>query len=267
MFSYIGGKSTIGKWIKNYIPTNIETYVEPFSGAFWVYFNLDLEKFINLKTVVYNDFNILNSNLFSCIKNTESFYDFLKSIPAQEKERFLQYQSTVFNKNISIPDFQSGLEYIYVLTQVFSGTNPQKAGFVDLKGKYNSKFNSFRDKLINPKYIQKINKITNIENKDYSEIIDKYDSKNTFFYIDPPYYNCEKYYCNHEFGKESHKNLADKLQNIQGKFALSYYLFDDLLTWFPKDKFHWEEKQYSKISGNKLNTKSTIGTEILIMNY
>ena len=37
MFSYIGGKSKIGKWIKEFIPTDMETYVEPFSGAFWVY--------------------------------------------------------------------------------------------------------------------------------------------------------------------------------------------------------------------------------------
>ena len=57
MISYIGGKSKIGKWIKGYIPKDIETYVEPFSGMFWVFFNLNLDRFSKLKTVVYNDFN------------------------------------------------------------------------------------------------------------------------------------------------------------------------------------------------------------------
>ena len=63
MISYIGGKSKIGKWIKGYIPKDIETYVEPFSGMFWVFFNLNLDRFSKLKTVVYNDFNRLNANL------------------------------------------------------------------------------------------------------------------------------------------------------------------------------------------------------------
>jgi len=54
MISYIGGKARIGKWIKEYIPKDIETYVEGFSGMFWVFFNMDLKHYPNLKTVVYN---------------------------------------------------------------------------------------------------------------------------------------------------------------------------------------------------------------------
>ena len=37
MISYIGGKARIGKWIVPQIPTDIETYVEGFSGMFWVF--------------------------------------------------------------------------------------------------------------------------------------------------------------------------------------------------------------------------------------
>ena len=62
--SYIGGKSKIGKWIRNYIPSDIETYVEPFSGMYWVFFNMELPNYSKLKTIVYNDFNPLNVNLF-----------------------------------------------------------------------------------------------------------------------------------------------------------------------------------------------------------
>ena len=66
MLSYIGGKSKIGKWIVPFIPNDIETYVEPFSGMFWVFYNMDLKKYPNLTKVVYNDFNPLNYNLFKC---------------------------------------------------------------------------------------------------------------------------------------------------------------------------------------------------------
>ena len=48
--SYIGGKSRIGTWIRNYIPNDIETFVEPFSGMFWVFFRLELSNYPNLKT-------------------------------------------------------------------------------------------------------------------------------------------------------------------------------------------------------------------------
>ena len=44
MISYIGGKARIGKWIVPFIPRDIETYCEPFSGMFWVFFNMDLER-------------------------------------------------------------------------------------------------------------------------------------------------------------------------------------------------------------------------------
>ena len=37
MIPYIGGKNKMAKWIAPYIPNNIETYVEVFGGAYWVY--------------------------------------------------------------------------------------------------------------------------------------------------------------------------------------------------------------------------------------
>ena len=49
MISYIGGKARIGKWIREYIPEDVETYVETFSGMFWVFFNMDLNQIPKLK--------------------------------------------------------------------------------------------------------------------------------------------------------------------------------------------------------------------------
>jgi site-specific DNA-adenine methylase len=84
--SYIGGKSKIGKWIVPFIPTDIETYIEPFSGMFWVFFNMDLTKYPNLKNVVYNDFNPLNYNLFQCLQNPERLLEEVNNIPCQQRE-------------------------------------------------------------------------------------------------------------------------------------------------------------------------------------
>ena len=85
MISYIGGKSIIGKWIREYIPRDIETYVETFGGMFWVYFCMNLRKYPRLKTVVYNDFNQLNSNLFECVKDYDNLYEILLEQDCQPK--------------------------------------------------------------------------------------------------------------------------------------------------------------------------------------
>lgn len=270
MFSYIGGKSKIGKWIKDYIPTDIETYVEPFSGAFWVYFNMDLSKYPNLKTVVYNDYNKVNANLFACVKKYKEFYEFIKKIPAQEKDRFLEYQKSAFEDftfDPENPDFQKGLEYIYVVTQVFSGIRPETANYVDLKGKYSSKFNAFRNKLNNPKFFNHFDKITHVRHGDFEDVIREFDSDTTYFYLDPPYWKTEDYYSNQDFDREDHERLANVLKSIEGNFSLSYYHFDLLEEMYDRQKYNWASKEYAKAAGASAGKKQSKGEELLIMNY
>ena len=271
MFSYIGGKYRIGKWIKDFIPTDIETYVEPFSGAFWVYFNMDLAKYPNLKTVVYNDYNVLNANLFACIQHNREFYNYIKDVPHQDRERFKEYQKHAFSHvrtgQLTEPDFQLGLEYVYVITQVFSGAKPETSGFIDLKGKYNSKFNSFRERLNAPKYQNHFQKITTVRNLDFADVMDRYDSKTTYFYLDPPYYDCETYYSNHEFGRQDHLRLVNKLKETDGRWGLSYYPFPELEQWLPDDEFNWEMKLFVKAASAKLDGTQNAGLEVLIKNY
>ena len=79
MLSYIGGKSKIGKWIVPFYPKDIETYVETFGGMFWCFFNMDLKQYPNLKKVVYNDFNPLNYNLFTCLSEPERLLESVNS--------------------------------------------------------------------------------------------------------------------------------------------------------------------------------------------
>ena len=278
MVSYIGGKSTISKWIIPHIPNNIETYVEPFGGMFWVFFNMDLTKYSHLKTVVYNDFNKLNSNLFNCVKQYDRLYDELQKYPIQKykvydedptpyKELFKQFQSEVFDKDLVITEENSmevAGKYLYVLTQIYSGSKPESTGMMFYKGKYQSKLYPFMNKLKNKKYREHFDKITFVENMDFQELIEKYDSPTTYFYIDPPYWKTENYYSSHNFGIETHSRLSDTIKNITGQFSLSYYEFDELNEWFPRDIYSWNEKEFSKsASSNKVKNK---GKELLITN-
>lgn len=269
--SYIGGKSKIGTWIRSYIPNDIETYVEPFSGMFWVFFRLELPNFPNLKNVVYNDSNKLNVNLFNCIKNYTEFYEVIKKYNSQSRELFEKFQNEIFNPefivDLSKVDYDTAAKYAYILSQVWSGTNPQKGKFIDLKGKYRSKFDSFKSKLVDKKWQKYFDKITLCESLDFEEVIKKYDSPKTYFYCDPPYFKTENYYANHIFGITTHQRLADTLRAINGKFSLSYYYFENLEEWFSKDEYVWQSKEFSKSAMAKSGKSQTKGVELLIMNY
>ena len=279
MLSYIGGKSKIGKWIVPFYDKDMETYVETFGGMFWCFFNMDLKQFPNLKKVVYNDFNPLNYNLFQCIKNPEQLLESINSIPCQQfgeettlsiyKEQFVEFQSEVFGSGFTInyPDYNVAAKYAYVLTQVFSGSKPETSSFIDLKGKYKSKYLTFRDKLSKPDWVEHFLRITEVENMDFADVIAKYDSPTTYIYLDPPYWKTENYYNNHDFDREDHERLANVLHNVQGKFSLSYYDFELLHKWFPEEQYRWERKEFAKAAAAKKGTKQNMGEELLILNY
>ena len=279
MLSYIGGKSKIGKWITPFYPTDMETYVETFGGMFWCFYNMDLEKYPNLKTVVYNDFNPLNYNLFKCLENPTELLKAVNSIPCQEKGvdntpelykiLFGNFQQSLFSGELVIksPDYMVAAQYAYILTQVFSGSKPESSSFIDLKGKYKSKYLTFRDKLANPKWVEKFLKITKVENLDFETVIQKYDSESTYFYLDPPYWKTENYYSNHDFDRKDHERLARTLHQVKGKFSLSYYEFDLLHEWFPQPQYRWESKEFVKAAAATKGKTQNKGTELLILNY
>ena len=123
------------------------------------------------------------------------------------------------------------------------------------------------DKLKDPKYRDHFDRITFVENSDFEDVIKKYDSPTTYFYLDPPYATTETYYSNHDFGKKDHKRLADVLNNVKGKFGLSYYGFGDLEGFYPKDLYRWESQEFKKAAAAKKDGTQNVGTEILIMNY
>ena len=279
MLSYIGGKSKIGKWIVPFYNKEMETYVETFGGMFWCFYNMDLKQYPNLKRVVYNDFNPLNYNLFKCLQNPEELLKAINSIECQQfgvevtpphlKEQFISFQAEIFKEGFSVKpgNCEVAAKYVYILTQVFSGSKPETSSYIDLKGKYKSKYLTFRDKLSKPDWVEHFLKISHVENMDFADVIKKYDSPTTYFYVDPPYWKTENYYSNHDFDRDDHERLATVLKGMEGKFSLSYYDFPILSEWFPKNEYIWEMKQFAKAAAAKKGKTQSMGEELLIMNY
>jgi DNA adenine methylase len=85
--------------------------------------------------------------------------------------------------------------------------------------------------------------------------------------VDPPYWKTENYYSNHDFDRNDHERLANMLTTISGKFSLSYYDFDLLSLWYPKETYKWEMKEFAKAASATKGKTQNMGQELLIMNY
>ena len=279
MFPYIGGKAHHVKWMDPLFPNQFTTFVEVFGGAGWV--SMKSPKVTQATTRVYNDFNPLLANVYECLRrDPKAVLTLMDQTPKSDLALYKQYQQELFAQldwtKVQLGDVPLAVKYLYLQTQVFAGTPLSTKNvpyFTETKagGKYPSKYDTLRKKLATQDIQTRVQAITGVEQMDCVDLIKKYDSPDTFFYVDPPYYNMEFYYSK-DFPREKHEELANVLANIQGKFALSYYDFEDLHQFYPEDQFTWHSQSVYRSaatrSGNNANYKTkSKGTEILIMNY
>lgn len=240
LIPYLGEKSKFASFITPNIPDNISTYVEPFGGMFGVFFALNFTKFKDVK-FIYNDVNYLNYNLFNQLRFNTEFINTIKEIKVSKDI----YKQSIKNILINEDNVTLAIDWLIVLTC----SAPNEVGKESWKG--DTEFEIFKLKW--RAYQPHVNKISEIYNLDYKEIIKKYDSKDTFFYLDPPYMGREKYYINHDFDENTHYELSSVLNNIEGRFLLSYYYFDGIEELYHNCRFE--------------SKKTIMGTEWIIMNY
>jgi site-specific DNA-adenine methylase len=300
--SYFGGKSSSAfmDLINSRIPkSGIKTYIEPFSGSFATYLD---DPNLNFETVIYNDKNRHQVNLYKCCQEPDKFLPILKKLKEtvlktdltdkEEKRLFYRdlykkYTTNDFldNMNFEIGDFKRAAIYAFLITSSFSSVYPKGGGFVGYKkDKDELKLDVLIRKLMKGKYSNR--KISEFYNIDFEELITKYDSEDTFLYLDPPYARFDEkkgeddakrlfwYGCDDEgtFGPASHRRLLELIKKSKSRWALSYYYFPLLEELLPKDEYFWVDKEVIRSSahgGNNADKKETPakGVELLIMNY
>jgi DNA adenine methylase len=260
MFPYIGGKAHHIKYLDNIFPIFFDTFVDVFGGAGWV--STKSKVIQRASTKVYNDLNPHLANIFKQFSiDPDAVKNEINKYPQQDATLYRQFQQDIFGDVKPTLDLETAAKYLYLEVQSFSGNT------LGLKSSvYFDKIhtiNPLLKKLSNETITDRLKQLT-VENLDCVDVIKKYDSPDTFFYIDPPYYNKEHYYTQ-GFGTEHHKSLADCLHKIEGKFALSYYEFDALHDWFPADKYQRTTYTVSKQNSSRKNKQR--GTELVIRNY
>jgi DNA adenine methylase len=263
MFPYIGGKSRLAKWVISHFPPDYTkmTYVEAFGGAGWILFKKEPSL-----VEVYNDNDELLVNLFIVLR--DHFQEFKRRAKRTLHSRrlfqmaFQQIREGYFKDNID-----KALCYAIIATQSFGGNqnswgycisaNTRKSGGIGWLP-FLKRLNQIRYRL----------STVQIECLDFRKVIEKYDTPNTLFYLDPPYVQKEHYY-RMGFTEKDHRDLAEILKNIKGKFVLSYYPCD-LVEELYKG-FNWYTKEVSKssygVTGYSRMRSRPRGTELLIKNF
>ena len=252
--TYYGGKQKLVSTILPLIPQH-ELYAEPFIGGgaiFWAKEPSPVE--------VINDTNRELINFYEICKN--EFVDLEKKIRISLHSRSLHADAKEINDN---PHMFSRIDRawaVWVLaSQSFSSKLDGHFGYDRAKGTTSKKIRNKREDFTEEFSIRLQN--VQIENTDAVRIIKSRDTKDSFFYCDPPYFNSN---CGHYDGYtvDDFENLLKTLSQIEGKFLLSSYPspilkeFKQRLGWFQTTK-------EQRISVNKGSGKQK--TEVLTANY
>ena len=104
-----------------------------------------------------------------------------------------------------------------------------------------------------------------IENRPAIEVINLYDSEDTLFYCDPPYIHStrgdNKAY-GYEMTDQQHLELANVLNQVKGKVAISNYDCDLMNELYPSNKWH---KIFAP--AKQINSTHDVRQEVLWVNY
>jgi len=240
LYGWVGGKHNSRKFIIPRIPKH-KTYVECYFGAghiFWSKEKSEIE--------VVNDFN-------------STIVNFLRVIQDPEKCKLLALRLayTLYSYSTFVEALDAPTDSLDSAWSFFVKQNQGYGGLAGSPGNWGRNFGvtcatgSFTSK--NLKIFNARIRDTIIHNSDALELLDKYDSEDTFFYLDPPYVLSTRYGGDYECECSDlhHAKLSVALSKIKGKVMLSGYdnkYYKDL------ENIGWRKLSYDTFcfaSGNK----------------
>ncbi len=248
--SYFGGKSRLAPKIISLIPKHI-CYIEPFAGAAWVFF-----KKPESKVEVLNDLDNNIVNVYRIIQHHPE--EFLKQFKTLFISRRL-FDLMKRHDDECLTDIHRAVKWFYLLKVAFGSqmngafgygtTRPANLNILDLE-----------ESIIQIHW--RLARVT-IENRSYSDIVERYDRSHTFFYLDPPYYGIKGYRLN--FEPDDFAALAGTLAGIKGRFLMSLNDHKEVRRIFGGFRLRPVTLRYSV--ARDPGSRGNVGGELLISNF
>lgn len=254
--TYYGGKQMMARHILPLIPEH-NLYCEPFAGGAAIFFAKQPSE-----VEILNDTNRELINFYRVVQS--DFISLEKEIQITLHSRDLHRKASVIYNN---PDMFSEVKRAWALwvlsAQGFAGQLDSSWGFDKTKNctpkKVDNKRKAFTiDLAIRLQQVQ-------IECADALYIIRSRDTKDAFFYVDPPYFNSDMGHYD-GYSRDDFEALLRLLTRIQGRFLLSSYP-SDLLSEYTRAN-DWHTKSFAaKVSVGAKSGKQKGKVEMLTSNF
>jgi len=257
--SYYGGKQRLAGKIVKLIPLDHVLYAEPFCGGAAVFFEKKRSE-----VEVINDTNKELINFYKVVQN--EFVSLEKEILITLHSRDLHRKASVIYNN---PDMFSEIKRAWAVwtlaSQSFSSILDGTFGYDRVTGSMGKKVSNKR-KSFTEEFAIRLQEVC-IECTDALRIVRSRDAKESFFYIDPPYYNSDMGHYD-GYTIEDFEMLLTTLSKIKGKFLLSSYP-SPMLTEYTK-KFGWDSTKFDftvSVANSAKGKRDKKKVEVLTGNY
>ena len=251
---YYGGKINMIQDILPLIP-NHEAYVEPFFGSGAIFFAKHPSKF-----EIINDIRADVTNFFRVCKTK---YDELSIMIQGTAHSEIEHKRAkeIYKNPEAYTDVEKAWAF-WTLT-IMSFSSVLGSGFAFSKAfPDGERTNRYRLIFKTTDYASRLENVT-IMQRDAIDVIKMFDGENVFFYLDPPYIGADQGHYK-GYTEEDFKNLLSLLQSIKGKFLLSSYPSNLLLSFVKDNKWNYKTKT-SHIAVTAKTNK--LKTECLTYNY
>jgi len=260
-FGWYGGKFSHLEWLLPLLP-ECHHYCEPFGGSAAVLLNRSpspVETYNDVDGEVCNFFRVLREHKEALVEaigltpfSREEFAIACKldaSLPPLERARHFYIRAR---------QVRTGLAQTASIGRWANCRNTSRQGMSGVISRWLGGVHAL------PEIAERLLRVQ-IENRPAIDVIKLYDSQETLFYCDPPYVHTtrgdSKAY-GYEMTDDEHKKLADELNTVKGKVALSNYDCELMNRLYPAPKWH-------KFDAAERTIHSTKGkrAEVLWTNY
>ena len=235
-FGWYGGKYSHLDWLLPLLPDCLH-YCEPFAGSGAVLMNRNpspVETYNDIDGEVVNFFRVLRENKNELIEKL-SLTPFSREefglacqldpdlTPVERARRFY----------VRARQVRTGLAQMASIGRWANCKNTSRSGMSGVVSRWLGGIEQLD--FIAERFLR-----VQIENRPANELIKLYDSEETLFYCDPPYIHetrGDKKAYGYEMTDEMHKQLAEVLNSVKGKVALSNYDCELMDKLYPSKKW------------------------------
>lgn len=209
---YVGGKRALAKRLVDRIEAVPHAiYAEPFVGMGGVFFRRRSRP----RKEVINDISADVVNLFRLLqRHFQQLLDVLKWQVCSRAE----FERLMAVDPATLTDLERAARFLYLQRTAFGGKVTGRNFGVTLTG--SARFDL--TKLV-PMLEDAHERLcgVDIERLPYAELVARYDTPGTLFYLDPPYHGCENDYGVGVFAAEDFLRLSGLLEALIGRFIMS----------------------------------------------